>query len=444
MGSRRFRPWRGRADGAIKAQVMEAGVLGMSETIGVRPWMSEPATARVMDALEARGFAGCARFVGGCVRNSVMGKPIDDVDIATTLTPDQVTEALVEAGIKAVPTGVEHGTVTAVAGGKPFEITTLRRDVSTDGRNATVAFTHDWAEDARRRDFRFNALYADRTGAVFDPTGEGVADAKVGRVVFVGDPMTRVREDYLRILRFFRFEAWYGGKAAPDAAALSACKALKGMLAGRAAERVSKELLKLLAAPDPRIAMAAMALTGVLAEILPPAKDRARFEALVTIAADNLWEPDPVLRLAALLPDPRTASAMAERLRLSNAQHDRLVGALGGDPRIVSWMSPKAARRAVYQAGPGVFADRVKLAWAATPSTAATPQWMALLALGSTWTAPVMPITGEDVVAAGVPKGPLVGRVLREIEDWWMDHDFTDDHAAAVEQLKAAAQGMAF
>ena len=203
--------------------------MSSSETIGVRPWMELSATRAVMEALESRGYAGCARFVGGCVRNSLLGQPIDDIDIATTLTPDQVTEALEGVGVKVVPTGVDHGTVTAVSEGRAYEITTLRRDVSTDGRRAVIAFTQNWEEDAVRRDFRLNALYADGEGRIFDPTGEGVADAKAGRIVFVGDAMTRIREDYLRILRFFRFQAWYG-RGDPDPAALAACKALKGML----------------------------------------------------------------------------------------------------------------------------------------------------------------------------------------------------------------------
>jgi poly(A) polymerase len=218
-------------------------------------WMSPEAEA-VFDALEARGGAECARYVGGCVRNAVMGEPVADVDIATTLTPEETVAALKAARIRAVPTGLEHGTVTAVRGGEPFEITTLRRDVETDGRRAVVAFTRDWSEDAERRDFTFNALYASRDGTLHDPTGRGLADAREGHVVFVGDPATRIREDYLRVLRFFRFYAWYGN-GAPDPASLGACAALRAPVAQLAAERISKELLKLLAASDPRPAVTA-------------------------------------------------------------------------------------------------------------------------------------------------------------------------------------------
>jgi len=416
----------------------------MTTEIGIQPWMTEPDTMLVIAALEARGFRGCARFVGGAVRNSLMGLVVDDIDIATTLTPDQVTEAIVAAGLKAVPTGVEHGTVTAVSGGKPFEITTLRRDVTTDGRNATVAFTQSWDEDARRRDFRFNALYADADGKVFDPTGHGVEDARLGRVMFVGDPLTRLREDYLRILRFFRFHAWYG-RGEPDAAALSACRALKGMLAGRSAERVQKELLKLLAAPDPRDALRLMVKTQILPEILPQARELGRLERLVEVEGLMGAEPDPALRLAALLPDdPKAGAATAERLRLSNAMRDRLVAALDPEPKLTSWMSPRAARRAIWKVGADAFADRARLAWAGSERTAAAPQWRALLALGETWTPPAFPIGGEEAAAAGVPKGPLIGEVLREVEAWWVDHDFPDDRLAALEQLKAVAQGLAY
>lgn len=414
------------------------------DTIGQQPWMTLPATRAVMEALEARGYAGCARFVGGCVRNSLLKQPIDDIDIATTLTPDQVTEALEAAGIKAVPTGVDHGTVTAVSQGRPYEITTLRKDVSTDGRRAVVAFTQTWEEDAIRRDFRLNALYADGEGRIFDPTGHGVADALAGRIVFVGDAMTRIREDYLRILRFFRFHAWYG-KGEPDNAALMACKALKGTLSGRAAERTQKELLKLLAADDPRASLRLMAATGVLGAVLPQVKALTRFENLVAIETEQLFENDPELRLVAMIPDDaKVAQDMAERLRLSNAVKDRLIAAAGKEPRIVSWMSPRETRRAVYALGVRAFVDRVKLAWAASDRNAAATQWRSLIPLAESWTPPPFPLTGEEVISAGVPKGPMVGQVMREVEEWWIDMDFMDDKLATVERLKAVAQGMAY
>ncbi len=262
-----------------------------------QPWLTRPATRAVIAALEAAGGPGCVRFVGGCVRNSLVGQGIDDIDLATRLLPVQTMAALKAAGLKVVPTGIDHGTVTAISQRIPYEITTLRRDVSTDGRNATVAFTDDWAEDAARRDFRLNALYCDAEGVIFDPTGAGVEDALAGRIVFVGDAATRIREDYLRILRFFRFYAWYG-RAEPDAEGLAACAAEAEGMGRLSAERVSKELLKLLAAPDPRRAVRAMAESGVLARVIAPelsADGLAVFEAMVEVSKD------PVLRLSAFI-----------------------------------------------------------------------------------------------------------------------------------------------
>jgi poly(A) polymerase len=416
----------------------------MTDSLGQRHWMTAPATARVLDALEAEGGADCARFVGGCVRNTLVGRPVDDLDIATTLTPDRVTAALKAAGVRAVPTGIDHGTVTAISHHVPHEITTLRRDVSTDGRRATVAFTTDWDEDARRRDFTLNALYARRDGSIFDPTGRGVADAKAGRIVFVGDPEQRLVEDHLRNLRYFRFFAWFG-RGAPDADAVAACARLKAGIDNLAAERVSKEMLKLLAADDPRAAVRLMAETGVLEVVLKAPANLARFEALAEIEGDQLFECDPVLRLAALLPDDQVAAlALANRLRLSNADRDRIVAALAPTPVLKSWMSPREIRREVYRAGGAAFRDRAKLAWAASPRTAATMQWRGLIALADGWTPPQLPLTGQDVLAAGVPKGPLVGQVMQEVEAWWIDHDFLDDKLSVIEKLKAVAQGMVY
>ncbi|THD81905.1 MAG: CCA tRNA nucleotidyltransferase [Phenylobacterium sp.] len=416
----------------------------MTESLGQRPWMTAAETAAVMDALEAAGGADCARYVGGCVRNALMGQPVGDIDIATVLTPDRTAAAIEAAGLKAVPTGVEHGTVTAVSGGKPFEITTLRRDVETDGRRAVVAFTTDWAEDAQRRDFTLNALYADRDGTIFDYSGAGVADAKAGRIVFVGEAEQRIREDYLRILRFFRFQAWYG-KHEPDADAVAACTALKAEVATLAAERISKELLKLFAADDPRPAVELMVRTGVLEMVLPEPIHLDRFKGLVEIEGDQLFEIEPVLRLAALLPDDQLIAARyAEQLRLSNAERDRIVAALAPTPALKSWMSPREIRRAIYQSDHATFRDRAKLAWAKAGRTAVTPQWRGMIALAEGWVRPTFPLTGAEVMAAGVPKGPMVGAVLREVEAWWIDHDFIDDRMSAVEKLKSVAQGMAY
>ena len=413
-----------------------------ADRLTAQPWMTASQTRAVLDALEAGGGPDCARFVGGCVRNALLDRAVDDIDIATTLTPDEATASLQAAGLRVAPTGVEHGTVTAIADHRPFEVTTLRRDVSTDGRRAVVAFTTDWAEDAQRRDFRLNAIYCDRNGGLFDPTGKGVEDAQAGRIVFVGDPMVRIREDYLRILRFFRFHAWFG-RGEPDAAAVAACRALKGMLAGRAAERTQKELLKLLAAEDPRGAVQLMRSTGVLEAILPMVQSLARFDGLVRIQRTALHENDAELRLAAMIPpDGATAELTAERLRLSNAQRDRLVTAMRSEPRITSWMSPREVRRALYRLGRQAFTDRVRLAWAEADTPRTEPQWLALLAAAADWSRPELPITGADVKAAGAPVGPLVGQVLREVEDWWVDEDFPSDPALAQQRLAAVIDGL--
>ena len=411
-------------------------------SIGVRGWMRE--AFPVLDALEAAGGPDCARFVGGCVRDAVAGAPVADVDLATTLRPDQAMEALEAAGLRVVPTGLIHGTVTAVVEGRSYEVTTLRRDVTTDGRRATVAFTDDWREDAKRRDFRLNALYADRAGRVYDPLGGGLEDARQGRVIFAGEPETRIREDYLRILRFFRFHA-RSGRGEPDREALAACSALKDGLRQLSAERVQKELLKLLEVADPRAALRAMAAVGVLFIVLPEVVSLQRCERLVEIETEQLFaDPDPELRLAAALA-PGRAEAAGARLKLSTDQRERLLAAEDdGAVRIVSWLSPREARRAVYRLGPQTFRARVLLAWAADPRPVVTPQWRSLLSLGQTWTAPAFPITGEQILAAGVPEGPLVGRVRAEVEDWWIDLDFPDDPLAAVERLKAVAQGLAY
>jgi poly(A) polymerase len=415
-----------------------------TESLGQRHWMTAAHTAAVFDALEAEGGPDCARFVGGCVRNTLVGRPVDDLDIATTLTPDRVTKALKAARIRAIPTGIEHGTVTAISDHVPHEITTLRRDVTTDGRRATVAFTTDWMEDAGRRDFTLNSLYARRDGSIFDPTGHGVADAKAGRIVFMGDPEQRLLEDHLRNLRYFRFYAWFG-KGPPDAAAVAACAKLKDRIDGLAAERISKELLKLLAADDPRAAVRLMAETGVLEVILKVPANVARFEALVEIETEQLFTCDPVLRLAALLPDDQVAAmGLANRLRLSNADRDRIVAALSPTPVLKSWMSPREIRREVYRSNQAVFRDRATLAWAASPRSATAIQWRGMIALSDGWVPPSLPLTGQEIIAAGVPKGPLVGDVMREVEAWWIDHDFLDDKLSLIEKLKSVAQGMAY
>ncbi len=399
-----------------------------------QPWLTAPATRAVMAALEAAGGPGCARFVGGCVRNALIGAPVADVDIATTLKPEETDRAIRAAGLKAVPTGIAHGTVTAVSERQPFEITTLRRDVSTDGRNATVAFTDDWAEDAARRDFRLNALYADGEGRVFDPTGEGRADAAAGRIVFVGDPGTRIREDYLRILRFFRFHAWYG-RGEPDAKGLAACGELAEGMTRLSAERVSKELMTLLAAPDPRVAMAAMAGAGVLAQILPEAVTGPVFEAAVELS------PDPVVRLMTLFPiDERLVRDASIRLRLPNSTRNRLAAAARAAPDVDLTMSDADVRAAVYRHADRAVADILRRRWAERPAEA--DQALRLLALAEGWKRPPMPVGGRELARLGVEPGPETGRLLKAFEDGWIADDFPmDGHAERLAALVSLSRG---
>ncbi|MBX7249506.1 MAG: CCA tRNA nucleotidyltransferase [Caulobacteraceae bacterium] len=396
-------------------------------------WLTDPATVAVMDALEAAGGEGCARFVGGCVRNTLMGRAADDIDIATRLRPDAVVAALETAGLKAIPTGVEHGTVTGVAQRRPFEITTLRRDVSTDGRRATVAFTDDWVADAARRDFRLNAIYADRDGQVFDPTGGGVEDAEFGRIVFVGDAEQRIQEDYLRILRFFRFQAWYGREDAADGAALAACARLKHGIRQLSAERITKELLKLLAAPDPRPALRLARRAGVTDEVLLGEMNRRRWANLVALMDGQV---DALLRLKAVTPDePGALDHSLSRLRLSNAELDRLHAAADETWPVSLDMGAREARATLYRIGRQAFEDRVWLRWAEAPDRPEAAR--ALLAIAGTWERPRFPLGGKEALAAGL-SGPAVGKALAAVEDWWVAQDFPA--GGLTEKLAEAAQ----
>lgn len=405
------------------------------------PWMSAPETRRVMEALTKAG--GAARFVGGVVRNALAGQPISDIDIATPLIPDEVTRRLKAAELGAVPTGIEHGTITAVADGKPFEITTLRRDVSTDGRRATVAFSTDWKEDAGRRDFTINALYAAADGEVFDYFG-GLADLDAGRVRFIGDPVARIREDYLRILRLFRFHAGYG-RGEIDEDALRAAVSERAGLSILSGERIQKELLRLLEASDLVPVLRAMAAAQILGELVPGKLDFNRLGGLAEIDRSNFFAADAVLRLSALLPgDVEAVRSLGERLKLSNTDRERLEDLAGAREKIVSYLSIREVRKLLYRLGRERFRDRVMLRWAADTKDSNGIQWRALLAMADAWERPRFPLSGRDVMAAGVPEGPLVGRILSEVEEWWIDADFTDDEFSLAERLKAVVQALAY
>ncbi|HET6194551.1 MAG TPA: CCA tRNA nucleotidyltransferase [Acetobacteraceae bacterium] len=363
-------------------------------------FLAEPALAAVMAALPE------ARVVGGAVRDTLALREVREIDLATPRTPEQVTQALREAGLRAVPTGLPHGTVTAVSDGQGFEVTTLRRDVQTDGRRAVVAFTDDWRADAARRDFTINAMSLTRTGEVFDYFG-GIADLRAGVLRFVGDPATRIAEDYLRILRYFRFLARYGNGPV-DSAALAAIRAGVPGLARLSVERVWNELARLLAAPDPRPAVALMAEVGVLAAVVPEGADPARLARLVAAGAPA----DPLLRLAALLTgDP---AGLAARLRLSAAERDRLA-ALRAMPVPRPGDDDATLRRLLADEAAGVLIER---SWLAGDDT---PQWAALRARLATMKRPVFPLEGRDVLALGEPEGPRVGALLRAVRQWWLD-----------------------
>lgn len=384
-----------------------------------QPWLTSPAAARVMDALD-KARPGSARFVGGCVRNALLGEPVADIDIATQLTPDQVEQAMRAANIAVHATGIEHGTLTVVADHQPFEVTTLRQDVETDGRRATVAFTEDWAVDAQRRDFRMNALYADRAGNIFDPTGGGLADIASRSIVFVGDPETRIREDYLRILRFFRFQAWYG-HGAPDTAGLAACSQLRSGLAGISAERIWTETRKLLSAPQPMPALEAMEQAGVLAQLFPNAKGLALLRNLIALETREALAPDPMLRFLSLFwKDAPAVHTIANQLKLSNDERQRLNWSAKDETPLSSDITPKSLRAALYRSTPQVLRDRVLLNWAADASDA----WRNTLNQINTWRRLTMPVTGADLLSRNIPEGPQLGAALRKLESLWLESDF--------------------
>ena len=402
-------------------------------TLGPVDWMANPATRAVIAAITKGGAP--ARFVGGCVRDTLLGRPIGDIDIATPLPPDAVTAALQAAGLKAVPTGVDHGTITAVANGKPFEITTLRIDVETDGRHAVVDFTADWRQDAARRDFTFNALSADRHGRVYDYF-DGIADARAGRIRFVGDPAQRLDEDALRLLRFFRFYAQFG-QPPPDSAALAACAAFAPRLAILSGERVRAELLRLLAAADPVPAWRLMADARVARHAIGVAGAVDRLAALVALEDTA----DPVRRLAALLATaPDGAAAVAERLRLSNADRDRLLALTDPAHAVTPAMDPPALRRLLHRLGAANGRDGVLLARAGDPGD---DRFAALADVAQAWRPVRFPLKGRDAVALGVPAGPAVGALLREVEAVWIAADFQPDRRACLAELRrlAAAAG---
>ena len=413
--------------------------------------MTAPATRAVVKALTADGAD--VRFVGGCVRDALLGRESADIDIGTPDPPERVMGLLGRAGIESrnVPRGLSHGTVIAVCDGEHFEVTTLRRDERTDGRHAEVAFTDDWQEDASRRDFTINAMSLSPDGTPHDYF-RGQEDLKAGRVRFVGDPATRIAEDHLRLLRFFRFHAWYG-HGAPDKAALAACKAAAHTIPTLSGERVQAEMLKLLAAPDPLAPLAAMRDAGVLAQLLPEASEAKRLARLLAIEG-SVGDGDPLRRLGALIADAEAAHDVAARWRLAGADAARLAAAVDASPAtfhfdispvevthraapIAPALDRRAQRRLVYELGRERFREKVLYAWSAEDGDEYEEVWRAMLETAEQWEVPTFPVTGADVLARGIPEGPEVGDLLAAVEGWWTERDFAPDRAALLERLDA-------
>lgn len=387
-------------------------------------WLTDGALARLLDVLSNDGEE--ARVVGGAVRNSLMNLPPGDTDIATTATPDEVSRRVMAAGFKAVPTGVEHGTVTVVAAGKPFEVTTLRVDVETFGRKANVRFGRDWKADAERRDFTMNALSVGADGAVYDYVG-GLADLEARRVRFIGDPAVRIAEDYLRILRFFRFHAAYG-EGALDPDGLHACIAGRGGLDQLSRERVRMELVKLLVAKGAVPALTAMADAGLLVAVLGGVPLIADMERMAEIEAALGLAADPVRRLAALnVFIVEDAERLWQRLRLTNIEHERLASMGEGWKRVSPQGGEASARAWLYRLGPQNYLDRVLLAWVRAAAPPDDDAWRRLSMVPQRWSIPVFPLKAADFLQRGVQKGPALGAALRAAEEAWIAADFPAD-----------------
>jgi poly(A) polymerase len=378
-----------------------------------------PNVRRLLAALR-----GEARVVGGAVRDALLDRAVGDIDLATTLPPDQVMEILAKNGIKTVPTGLSHGTVTAIVEHVGYEITTLRRDVETDGRHATVAFTDDWCEDAARRDFTLNALYVDADGTLYDYV-DGAEDAKAGRVRFIGDAHARIREDVLRILRFFRFTASFG-KGDADNYGLAACRDLANLIPNLSIERITREFMKLLEAENPLPALQLMSDCGVMKYLLPEGADLKHLRNLLNTEKTHDAKPAALVRFAALLPeDESLVYTVAARFKLSNRDAETLC-ALSGLPKFLrDNFAPVALRRLIYQYG----AEKCRNAALLIGGNIAEA-----LLLIDTWTVPVFPIRGEDIVKLSFPAGPRIGEILKATEKWWIDGDFSADRALCLRQ----------
>ena len=399
-------------------------------------WLAEAPLSELLAVLDHAGEE--ARVVGGAIRNTLLGDPPGDIDIATTALPTEVTKRVEAAGFKAVPTGIEHGTITVIAAGRPFEITTLREDVETYGRRAKVAFGRDWKRDAERRDFTINALSASRSGALYDYVG-GLADLAARRVRFIGDAASRIAEDYLRILRFFRFHAAFG-EGMPDPEGVAACIAGRTGLELLSRERIRMELFKLLAAKHAVRALAVMTESGLLDQVLGGVPLLASFANMVKLELALALPPDPVRRLAALgVSVTEDADRLRQRLRVANVEYERLASMADGWWHVSSAAGEQCARVLLYRLGREHFTDRVLLAWTRSPEGAADASWRALATLPARWTVPAFPLRAADFIKRGLPKGPRIGAALAAAEEAWMAAGFPLDSAALTAIADAAS-----
>ena len=399
-------------------------------------WLEEATLSRLLAILSADGEE--ARVVGGAVRNALLSEPLGDIDIATTLEPSETMRRVKKAGFKAVPTGLAHGTVTVVARDKVYEVTTLRQDIETFGRKAAVRFGRDWKRDAERRDFTINALSVSPDGGVHDYVG-GLADLGIRRVRFIGDAPTRIREDYLRILRFFRFHAAYG-KGRPDDKALQACIAMRSGLDQLSRERLRAEMMKLLVARGAADTLEVMADCGLLLRVLGGVPNVRICAHMIAIESARNLQADPVRRLAAVaVVTIEDAMRLGERLRLSNAERDRLISAASEWPRTGDPGAVRALRARLYRLGPVLFTDATLLAWARAAAAPDQAAWKDAVTLPERWQAPRLPFKAADLIGRGVARGPALGAALADAEAAWIEADFPADAATQADLLDGVA-----
>lgn len=401
-----------------------------------RSWLDEPALQKLMTTFNADGEE--TRIVGGAVRDALFGEEIMDIDCATTATPEKITALATSAGFKVVPTGIDHGTVTVVIDGTPFEITTLRVDVETDGRHAVVKFGRDWQADARRRDFTMNALSIDADGTVHDPIG-GYSDLVHREVRFIGDAQTRIQEDYLRALRFFRFFAWYG-VGRPDRDGLRAVVRTKSSLKSLSAERVWVELKKILSAPNPERAVLWMRTTEVLNEVLPENWGLDQFHWLINAEREQGWAIDPLRRLQAMLrPADDVVEALSERLKFSNDERARLLDWAAESAKAEHYVELPVVdfAKVLYRGKPSGIGDALAHDYAKRLSKGedGADRVPALMTFAETWERPTLPVCGADLLEAGFQTGPTIGTTLSELEEAWIESGFTLTKEALLSRL---------